>query len=152
MTVIICLQCLRTSCRCLTVPLDYRQDLRLVLLSHTTTMTQLKMYRRNAQQAQQPDAAVNTHSSAVPVMDKRHEAAASAIDSSSATEKPSRHSSRPVTALLSGHRELAELISNSSSRYAEHLQAPSLEPSADVLQGVFCWHGAPCSCCPCQSP
>lgn len=114
-------------------------------------MTQLKMYR-NAQQAQQPDAAVNTHSSAVPVTDKHHEAAASAVDSSSATEKPSRHSSRPVTALLSGHRELAELISKSSSRYAEHLQAPSLEPSADVLQGVFCWHGVPCSCCPCHSP
>lgn len=52
-----------------------------------------------------------------------------------ATALLSSHSSRPVTALLSGHQALADLISKSSARYAEHLQAPSLEPSADILHG-----------------
>ena len=108
----------------------------------------MKMYRAT-QQAPHPDAV--TYNQAVPVLEQRQGTAASAVNSSSAMEKPSRHSSRPVTALLSGHRELAELISKSSSRYAEHLQAPSLEPSADVLHGMFCCCSPLYCCCSCQT-
>lgn len=89
-------------------------------------------------------AVVSTQSSALLNTGGHHEPTASVTVSSSQQAASSRHASRPVTALLSGHRELAELISKSSSRYAEHLQAPSLEPSADVLQGVN--YTAPVAC------
>ena len=91
---------------------------------------------RNALQKDCLNAVASTHSSALLNTGGRHEPRAPVPVSSSQQAASSRHTSRPVTALLSGHRELAELISKSSSRYAEHLQAPSLEPSADVLQGV----------------
>ena len=43
--------------------------------------------------------------------------------------------SRPISALLNGSKELADLVSASKPRYADQLQAPSLEPSAEILQG-----------------
>lgn len=45
--------------------------------------------------------------------------------------------SRPISALLNGSKELADLVSASKPRYGDQLQAPSLEPSAEVLHGVF---------------
>lgn len=47
----------------------------------------------------------------------------------------SKGSSRPLSALLNGSKELADLVSVSQPRYADHLQMPSLEPSAEVLHG-----------------
>ena len=43
--------------------------------------------------------------------------------------------SRPISALLNGSKELADLVSASKPRYADQLQVPSLEPSAEILQG-----------------
>ncbi len=44
-------------------------------------------------------------------------------------------SSRPISALLNGSKELADLVSASKPRYADHMPAASLEPSAEVLHG-----------------
>ena len=44
-------------------------------------------------------------------------------------------SSRPISALLNGSKELADLVSASKPRCADHMPAASLEPSAEVLQG-----------------
>ncbi len=44
-------------------------------------------------------------------------------------------SSRPISALLNGSKELAGLVSASKPRYADHMPAASLEPSAEVLHG-----------------
>ena len=43
--------------------------------------------------------------------------------------------SRPISALLNGSRELADLFSASKPRYADHMPAASLEPSAEALHG-----------------
>ncbi|DBA87577.1 TPA: LisH domain-containing protein armc9, variant 2 [Trebouxia sp. C0004] len=45
-------------------------------------------------------------------------------------------SSRPISALLNGSKELADLVSASKPRYADHIPAASLEPSAEVLHVV----------------
>lgn len=44
-------------------------------------------------------------------------------------------SSRPISALLNGSKELADLVLASRPRYADHMPALCLEPSADVLHG-----------------
>ena len=46
-------------------------------------------------------------------------------------------SSRPISALLNGSKELADLVSVSKPRYADQSTAPSLEPSAEVLHGQY---------------
>jgi len=44
-------------------------------------------------------------------------------------------SSRPISALLNGSKELADLVSASKPRYADHMPPASLEPSAEILHG-----------------
>lgn len=44
-------------------------------------------------------------------------------------------SSRPISALLNGSKELADLVSASKPRYADHIPPASPEPSAEVLHG-----------------
>ncbi len=44
-------------------------------------------------------------------------------------------STRPISALLNGSKELADLLSASKPRYADHMPPASLEPSAEVLPG-----------------
>ena len=46
-------------------------------------------------------------------------------------------SSRPISALLNGSKELADLVSVSKARYADQSTAVSLEPSAEILQGQY---------------
>lgn len=48
--------------------------------------------------------------------------------------------SRPISALLNGSRELADLVSVSKPRYADQLTAPSLEASAEILHGQYVRH------------
>lgn len=54
----------------------------------------------------------------------------------------SHASSRPISALLNGSKELADLVSVSNPRYTEQSAAPSLEPSAEILHGEY-GHVAP---------
>lgn len=99
---------------------------------------------RAAKQAQQIGASASQRSQAQLFASSLHSTAASANLSSTkqlVVDTPSRPPSRPVTALLS-NQELAQLISKSGSRYADNLQAPSVEPSTDVLQGMFYCSGA----------
>lgn len=127
-------------------------------LQHGKTHNSMMLLNcRAAKQAEQTKSALSERSQALICDDKLPGKAAYAAFVSTdqpTVERASRHSSRPVTALLSGHRELADLISKSSSRYAEHLQAPSIEPSADMLQGQPCCHSmvlaqSPQQCCRC---
>lgn len=46
-------------------------------------------------------------------------------------------SRRPISALLNGSKELADLVSVSKPRYTDQSAAPSLEPSAEVLHGQY---------------
>ena len=46
-------------------------------------------------------------------------------------------SKRPISALLNGSKELADLVSVSKPRYTDQSAAPSLEPSAEVLHGQY---------------
>lgn len=46
-------------------------------------------------------------------------------------------SNRPISALLNGSKELADLVSVSKPRYADQSTAPSLEPSAEILHGQY---------------
>lgn len=62
----------------------------------------------------------------------------------------SQASRRPISALLNGSKELADLVSVSKPRYTDQSAAPSLEPSAEVLHGQYisCTvHVAPASRC-----
>ena len=59
----------------------------------------------------------------------------------------SKGSSRPLSALLNGSKELADLVSVSQPRYADHLQMPSLEPSAEILHGQSTPLVACSACC-----
>ena len=64
-------------------------------------------------------------------------------DAAQGSSKPSsgvlnvnrKGSSRPISALLNGSKELADLVSASKPRYADHMPPASLEPSAEVLHG-----------------
>lgn len=47
-------------------------------------------------------------------------------------------SRRPISTLLNGSKELADLVSVSKPRYTDQSAAPSLEPSAEVLHGQYC--------------
>lgn len=99
---------------------------------------------RTAKQNQQTRASASQRSQAQLFASKLHSTAASANLSSTkqlVMDRPSRPSTRPVTALLS-NQELAQLISKSGSRYADNLLAPSVEPSTDVLQGMLCCAGS----------
>ena len=46
-------------------------------------------------------------------------------------------SSRPISALLNGSKELADLVSVSKPRYADLSTALSLDPSAEILHGQY---------------
>ena len=46
-------------------------------------------------------------------------------------------SNRPISALLNGSKELADLVSVSKPRYVDQSTAPSLEPSAEILHGQY---------------
>ena len=61
----------------------------------------------------------------------------------------SQTSRRPISALLNGSKELADLVSVSKPRYTDQSAAPSLEPS-EVLHGQYACcsaHVAPASNC-----